>query len=432
MTAVHSKNLQVFNATKFKESMALSANLFFTIGNVIPWANEANPSQATTSVRDFYEIWANMIGGKRITANDVRHCIPRYDWTFGTVYTQFDDVIDSKDFDDPIHPFYCMTDQWNVYKCISNNNGIASTEKPVLTSTTGYHTTSDGYIWKYMFTVAPSDRMRFTNDMYIPITPAPLVVTNARNGELSSVVIINSGEDYTDANDISVVITGDGKDAFPEPVVNTTSNTIESILLTRPGSGYTWAEIGIFSSTGTNAEARVVLSPPGGHGSDPYTELGASYLIINPQLKGDEGGSLIVNNEYRQIAIIDEPTYYGSTRISSNSVFSQLMTMTLSGISVEYQIDETVYQGSDLGTAWFQGIVADWDSANSVIKVCNIQGTPINDSLIGANTTARKYVSNIVLPDFQPNSGRLLYKDNIHSIGRAIDQTDAFQIILKF
>lgn len=432
MTAVHSKNLQVFNATKFKESMALSSNLFFTIGHVLPWANEASPTQATTSVRDFYEIWHNMIGGKRITANDVRHCVPRYNWESGVVYSQFDDAVDSKSLDNPSHPFYCMTEDWNVYKCISNNNGNPSTQKPVLTGNSGYHTTSDGYIWKYMYTVSPSDRMRFTNDMYIPITPAPGVSTNARRGELSSIIVLNPGEGYTDNTDISISITGDGKDALAEPVVNTSSNTIDSILLTITGSDYSWANVDIFSATGVNASARVVLSPPGGHGSDPYTELGASYLIVNPQIKSDEGGKLIVNNAYRQIAIIDEPTYYNSTRISSNSVFSQVVQLKLTGLSVEYQIDEIVYQGADPGVATFKGIVADWDSSNATVKITNVEGSPTNENLIGANTTASRYVSNIIFPDFEPNSGRLLYKDNIQLIGRAIDQTDAFQIILKF
>lgn len=433
MAAVHSKNLEVFNASKFKEAMALSSNLFFTIGRVLPWSDELTPNQANSSVREFYDVWKNMIGGKRITANDVRHCIPRYDWSYGTIYTQFDDIVDSKDFNaNPIRPFYCMTEDWNVYKCIYNNGGSASTAKPVLTTPVDYHETADKYVWKYMYTVAPSDRMRFTNDQYIPITPAPSVVSGARDGELSSIVITNHGENYFDEADVSVVLIGDGQDAFPAANVNVSTNTVQHITLVRPGSGYTWANVDIYSSTGVNAAARVVLSPPGGHGSDPYSELGASYLIINPQLKGDEGGKLIVNNEYRQIAILDGPTYYGSTIISSNNVFNQLMHLTLSGVSVEYQIDEVVYQGADLETASFKGVVADWDTTNAIIKVCNTEGYPINDSLIGANTTARRYVNNIILPDLEPNSGRLLYKDNIQSIGRATDQTDAFQIVLRF
>ena len=193
------------------------------------------------------------------------------------------------------------------------------------------------------------------------------------------------------------------------------------------------AEIIADTSTPSNvASLKVVMSPPGGHGSDTLSELGASYLIVNPRLRGSEGDKLITVNDYRQISLIEDPQYYGTGQISSNTVFKQVMGLTLTGISPTYLQDEIVYQGGSLSTATFSAVVVKWDSANSYLEVNNTVGTPTNDSLIGNSSTARRFVSSVTLPDFEPFSGRLLYKDNIVPIERADDQTDSFQIILKF
>lgn len=68
-----------------------------------------------------------------------------------------------------VKPMYVMTSERNVYKCLSNNNSIPSTVEPCgdYTSSNGNIATSDGYIWKYMFNVKPSNR--FLTDEWIPV-----------------------------------------------------------------------------------------------------------------------------------------------------------------------------------------------------------------------------------------------------------------------
>lgn len=432
MSAVNSKNLQVFNAKQFKESVSepSSANLYFTIGRVRPWANDAVPPQANTSAMSFYESWRNMIGGKRITGNDIRHCIPRIDWQPDVVYSMYDDSLDSKEFNVNDDGYYVVTDDFMVFKCLNNNGGKESTVKP----TFGTQTTADGYTWKYMYTIPASDRLRFLTDNYMPAIQSSVVAADAIAGELSAIYIVNPGAGYTD-NNLSVVIKGDGVQANAFAVRNVFTNSIESIVIDAKGKDYTFANAYIVSDIATPsnvAEIRPVMSPPGGHGSDTLAELGASYLMINPRLRGSEGDKLITVNEYRQISLIEDPQYYGTGQVSSNTVFKQVMGLTLTGISPEYQQDEVVYQGGSLSSATFSAVVVKWDSANSYLEVNNTVGTPTNDSLVGNSSTARRFVSSVTRPDFEPFSGRLLYKDNIVPIERAEDQTDSFQIILKF
>jgi hypothetical protein len=104
----------------------------------------------------------------------------------------------------------------------------------------------------------------------------------------------------------------------------------------------------------------------------------------------------------------------------------------LNGTSVEYVEDELVYQGASLASSFFRGHVVEWDSGNNIIKLSNTNGVPSKDLLIGANTTAARFVSAITNPTLEPRSGNLLYTDNMTAIQRADDQAEDYKIVLNF
>jgi hypothetical protein len=160
--SVYSKNLNIYNAEQFKESVTEAANssLYFTIGKVEPWANDSAPLQANSSVTSLYEVYRNMIGAKKITGNDLYHCIPRIDWTQGVIYDRYDHCTCSLMLFNPNTKFYIVTPNWDVYKCISNNNGAPSQNVPIQKITTGTVQETDGYIWKYMYTISPAEQLR--------------------------------------------------------------------------------------------------------------------------------------------------------------------------------------------------------------------------------------------------------------------------------
>ena len=101
--------------------------------------------------------------------------------------------------------FYVMTEDYNVYKCLDNNNNAQSTAKPLGTSVDPV-TSSDGYIWKYMYTVPINLRNKFLSETHIPVMSA---LTNQfySNGSVDSIIINNKGTGYTYAN---INVTGDG------------------------------------------------------------------------------------------------------------------------------------------------------------------------------------------------------------------------------
>lgn len=122
--------------------------------------------------------------------------------------------------------FYVMTEEFNVYKCIDNNNNATSTTKPIGTSVTPI-ITADGYIWKFMYNVPINLRNKFLTDEQIPVVSA---LTNQfySNGTIDSIIIDNKGKDYTTA---TITVTGDG--FRPEDPVFLTGVTVSA-----GGSGY--------------------------------------------------------------------------------------------------------------------------------------------------------------------------------------------------
>jgi Bacteriophage T4, Gp8 len=434
-SSAYSKNLQVFNAEQFKESVAQTTGatkLYFAYGKVDAWADENTPETANAAITSHNNFWKNMIGAKLLTGNDIYHVIPRYDWSANSIYTAYDDCLC------PLYgnQFYVVTSDWNVYKCLYNANSSNSLVMPTQTVTTGTVTETDGYIWKYMYTISPAEQLKFTTSEYIPVKTLTAddnslqwdVQSSAVPGSIEAIVISNVGDGYLDA---SITITGDGTDANAMATLNTQSNTISSIVIDNPGTDYTYATVTITSATGANAVARAMISPPGGHGSDPMRELGGSYLMINARLQNSEGDLLPVANDYRQVALLKDPLIRGTTTPSTNTVVKQYKTLTLNGVSLtDYVEDEQVYQSTVFGSATFTGTVLEYDS--NIIKVINTTGTPTLDLLTGATSTASKFVDSITHEDLERYSGQILYMSNMVAIQRASDQTEDYKIVLKF
>ena len=136
---------------------------FLSIGKPLPWvfvAGETDnlPPAAADTEQTEIEFWQNAIAHKRITGDDVSIVVPRYDWTIGTVYSPYRTNVEMFNPATP-HIFYILVDEERVYKCIDNNYNAPSTIAPTHTDT-DVKTLSDGYRWKYMYSI-PESRRKF-------------------------------------------------------------------------------------------------------------------------------------------------------------------------------------------------------------------------------------------------------------------------------
>jgi hypothetical protein len=164
-----------------------------------PWANSSggNDDTAILAVNNSIAqveqtIYNDILYGKLLTDSDVINMIPRYNWTSNTVY----DVYDQTDANLYSKQFFVVTDKYEVYKCIDNNNGTTSYIKPTLTTPYGAFKTGDGYVWKYMYSVDAVSNTKFTSTNYIPVSTNSAVQGNATPGSIDVIKIVNGGNSY--------------------------------------------------------------------------------------------------------------------------------------------------------------------------------------------------------------------------------------------
>lgn len=308
MGAIVTDRLRHYNADQFIEGFteaSTSSVFYLTIGRSDPWADDATPPTPTFSIQDIYTFWDQMIAAKKVVISSVSRVIARRDWTTGTLYAMYDSsssiLLTSN--------FYVLTDDSNVYKCLSNNNGALSTSKPTGTGTANIQT-ADGYIWKYMYTITGGDALRFATASWMPVATNSTVAAAAVDGAVEFIKVTNGGSGYTTAPTVS--ISGDGTGATATASI--LSGAVVGITITNKGSGYTSITIGFSGGGGTGAVATASITPPGGHGSNAPYELGGYNVMMNVLLQGEDGGGdFPVDDDYRQIGLIRDPLTSGSS-----------------------------------------------------------------------------------------------------------------------
>lgn len=209
-TNITSKKLSFNNAEQFKESFSEPEPAtvgYVFIGNHVPYANEASPNSIVDSTSDEKSAWDNMFAAKRITGNDVELVVPRVNWSAGKKYKQFDDRIAMDELLTGnttlnVSPMYVITTDRNVYKCLSNNASSNSTVQPTgdYTTANGTIVAADGYIWKYLYNVKPSNKFLTTDWVPAPISTYKLDYnvsqTGPIDGELTTIVVTSGGSGY--------------------------------------------------------------------------------------------------------------------------------------------------------------------------------------------------------------------------------------------
>lgn len=387
--------------------------------------DNAPPTPVNSTANIEFTPWRDMYGAKRITTADVTHAVPRHDWTSGTVYDQYDDQ-DTNLLDDD---FYVMTEDYNVYKCLFNNSGAASTTKPTGVSSSEF-TTADGYIWKFMYTVTTAKALKFLTNDYIPVqtlasddgTDQWDVQTAAVDGAIHVVKVTSGGSGYGSAP--AVTITGDGTGATANCTIS--AGAVTAVTITNKGSGYTRATVTFASGA---AAATAIISPKGGHGSNAVEELGGKYVMLNVRLDGNESNTISTANEFRQVGIVRDPYTYGTTTRAVASSYRQTFKYSLTGVSSgPFTLDETVTSGSNTAT------VVEWDNTNSHLY----STLPLNlgfangASVSGGTSGASGTISVIDTPGLRPYSGDIIYVENRVPISRASDQIEDVKLIIQF
>lgn len=221
MTAISTQKFRLSQTALFIAGFATSAekNVYLGIGRPNAWPNDLIPPTPVDDVTNLNDCRNTLLALKKITESDVVNVIPRFNWDAQgyTVYVPYSNT-DADLFKHPTSAeiaaasllvdtragsFYCVTDELNVYKCLSNNSGAKSTVKPTGQSINSI-TTADGYVWKFMFSVKNSDVLKFLTNSWLPVrkllsddgTSQWDVQAGAVSGSIEIINVTNAGTGY--------------------------------------------------------------------------------------------------------------------------------------------------------------------------------------------------------------------------------------------
>lgn len=430
MSKIATKSFKVFNAKQFVKSFTNDdSSLYLFIGRSRQWEDENYPPELLDKP-DFYNSLDDIIALKRISSSDIKHVIPRVEWTPGIIVNEYDDL----DNDLFSKSFYVKNSNNDVYKCISNNYGSISTQEPTSRGL-NYFTTSDNYKWKYMYTIDSNDQLRFETRDYMPINLNYEVMNSSVNGSIENFKLLNLGSGYSNLANLKVTVVGNGSNANVTPII--TSQRFSGLNIINPGTNYNYAKVVVTEGGGSGANIRAIMSPYGGHGKDPIDELGGYRVVINTRLDFDEGsGDFPITNDYRIIGIIESPISTNTNSTANLLTLDATKTLNVAPLSGTFENDEFILGLTSKANAQ---IVQKGSGARFDIKYIQNKDTSnghinfqVGDTIIGSSSFATAYVHGITQPEVFKYSGKVLYLENRRKITRAVDQAENIHIIIEF
>ena len=375
MPALVTTEFRIHNAKQFREmfseaaqyggataSAALSTNMYLFIGKSSAWSgsyndgtttyaftdttqpdpNNTNAPSSDTTANTSYSHWKDMIAAKKVASSDVSHVIARNNWTSGRYYSMYDDTVKfssltasqasqnvntgSADTTATLYPMYVMNSTFKVYKCLYNNKNesgrpLPSTVEPTHTTTSAAAPAaqSDGYVWKYMYTISAAESLKFVTSSYIPVkqirdanaygqggtaggmtvggakddsSDQVLVERNAIDGALDIFVISADGVNYHFENN-KAIASGTGTSLVVSAPTLTTANAYanSSVYFTYGGTSYVRKVASSAYNSGTS-QVTLTLSATLGvtlSGSMPTCNVGPW-----PRVDGDGHGQELV------------------------------------------------------------------------------------------------------------------------------------------
>ena len=498
MSAIITEKFRQHNATQFYESFSeASANVYYLmIGKSAPFTaatsggTDVAPATPADDVSTEFYTWDQATALKNIASTDITYAIPRRDWANGTTYDMYESNISSSNATTSgatsiYESTFCFRTADNrVYKVMDNNGGVAySGAEPTSESTSLF--TLGGYTLKYMYTISTSDFTKFMTADFMPVVTDSTVSAAATDGEIISLVV-TAGSGYTNGTFYAAVYgdgTSQGTSSGAIISIVVSGNAIQSFGLTAgtdttvntSGSGYTYGTVNLASGYtfsdaalttasaigGSGGAVTIQISPKEGHGNDAVGELAGHYVMARALLTGAEGDDFLTGNDFRNIAIVTDPTTYGTSTVASASTYRQVFAAKLTSITGTFTPDEVITQATTAAI----GKVVEWDSALSILyyqqerygdygtssttgayvafsgayvitgSSSSAVGTPDSgaDSAVTlANSNTITFSNGYANPELQPDSGNILYQENRKPIGRATDQSEDIKIIVEF
>ena len=515
MAAIITDQIRILNAKNFVAGVTSSSNSYYSFIGLpnstdIQSDWDVNPPSPKDNFDEENNCWDTMIALKKINSSDIRQVVQKRIWSSGTTYDMYRHDYSRSNTAKVSGAtnlyssyYYVLNSDYKVYICLQNGtnpenpNGRPSLDEPTFTDLEprSAGSSGDGYIWKYLYTVKPSDIVKFESTDFMPVpldwetgTDNASVRDNSVDGSIKIVTITNRGVGLGTANRTytRVPIKGDGTGAECTIVINN-DREVDSVTISSQGSGYTYGSVDLVSGgvpTGSTIPTfNTIISPQGGHGYDIYRELGAYNALLYSRIENDvENPDFITGNQIARVGIVKNPQAFGGSLLSLDKA-SALSALRLTGVgysSATFTADSYITQ--TVGTAVTAvGRVVNYDQNTGVLKywqdrtfagfttagigitnptygfdLTEFTSSPltggsvvisggsialsISTSFTGVSTVinnrtyyfGQSFTNGISLPEVKKYSGSIIYIDNRPSITRSSNQKEDIKVILQF
>ena len=514
MAAIITDQIRVLNAKNFVSDVGTNSYYSF-IGLPNPtdyqtdWNN--NPPSPKDNFDQENDYWDTMVALKKVNTADVRQVVPKRQWSSGTTYDYYRHDYSRSNTAKVSGAtnlysasFFVINEDYQVYICLQNGtdpdnpSGRPSLDEPTFTDLEprAAGTSGDGYIWKYLFRIKPSEIVKFETTDFIPVpadwatsTDNAAIRDNAVDGSIKIVTVTDRGVGLGTANRTysNVPIKGDGSGATCTIVVNN-DQKVDTVTISNQGSGYTYANVDLVAGgvpTGTSRPTLdVIMTPQGGHGADIYRELGAYNVLLYSRIENDnENPDFITGNQIARIGVVQNPEASAGTLLNSDkaSAVNALKLIGAGYSSATFSPDSYVTQTIATGSTAV-GRVVNYDQTTGVLKYWqdrsvagfNTVGTAqtqptygfelqeftsapasggsitivpstgsnlaIDTSFTGVSTVinnrtyylGQSFTDGVAGAEVRKHSGNIVYVDNRPSITRSSNQKEDIKVILQF
>ena len=526
MSAIVTDQFRIANANNFVESVLSADNNYYVFlglsnpgtisspvgfGRSTTWGEEtnSNPPSPIDNQQYLSHYRNTALFGKKLTSSNIRRVIKKVNWTVNTRYDMYRHDYSVGNLT-PISQsarlydsnYYVVNSDFKVYICIYNGSngsiggtvnltGNTSQDEPTFTDleVSAAGTSGDEYLWKYLFTISPSDIIKFDSTEYIVLpsdwsTSTDFQIQSVRdsgdsainNNQIKYVYIEDGGGSVYTAGTYD--IKGDGSGAKVNIEVDT-SGTITKTTVVSGGSGYTFGIVDFghaTTDTVSNPAKLIPIIPPSrGHGYNIYEELGSDKVLAYSRFD-DSTKDFPTDTKFSQVGIIKNPEKYESTSLYTANEYSSLGAIKLtSNFTSNPGIGDKIEQTTSNGTA--RGYVASYDAETRVLKyyqdrslnfantlnqtdrndvtskanVINFESSSntvsnvsyvasIDTGFTGITTTVGSkeinlgvtFSSGLSNPEINKNTGDVIYIDNRSIVTRDSRQKEDIKIILEF
>ena len=441
MSAIITDQLRILNAENFVSSATTSSNsyyIFVGLPNATQYDSnwDINPPAPKDSFDDENDYWDTIVALKKIKPEDVKQVVRKVSWQSGTTYDMYRHKISRDNLSLPSQStnlysanYYVVNSEYKVYICIHNGSDPENPEgKPSLDEPNfvdleprAAGTSGDGYLWKYLYTISPSDIVKFDGVNFTPVpknwgsdADTSLIKENSQSSTQIKNIIIRDRGDNLGSPGIyqNVPIKGDGTGATATIIIDDNFQ-VESITVSNGGSGYTYASVDVESSDISTTEVgysspvfEVVIPPLGGHGYNIYRELGAYNVLVYSRVENDtENPDFIIGNQVARFGIVKNPVGYNSNEILTDEKVSAVHSIKLSGNFQDavYAADSIITQTVSTGTTAV-GRVVSYDSNTGVLKYWQDR-TLYGFNFDGSENTAPSYGFGAIQFTSSPGTG---------------------------